>query len=202
MEDTYKTISEVVPETLYKEKNSKFLGYAYPISAADELKPIIESLKKQHPNAVHYCFAFRIGTGEIYERANDDGEPANTAGAPILGQIKSFDLTNVLVVVVRYYGGIKLGVGGLIAAYRKSAQITLEEASIETRLVLSYFDLSFTYELLNKVMRIIREKQLTIESQQMEMDCLLTLSVRKSEAEKIPDYFSGVNGVKVSAKTT
>lgn len=195
MEDSYLTIAAPVAGILFKEKNSKFFGYAYPFSSADQLKPILEDLRKQHPNAGHYCFAFRIGTGEIYERANDDGEPANTAGAPILGQIRSLELTNVLVVSIRYFGGIKLGVGGLISAYRKSAQMTLEEAVTENREIRICFRLTFGYEQLNRVMRIIREKQLQIESQQMEMNCQVEISARRSEGPNIPGYFNAVTNL-------
>lgn len=199
LEDTFQTLAQEAPETLLKEKSSKFLGFAYPISSADDVKPLIDNLKKIHPNAVHHCYAFRLGTGEIYERANDDGEPSNTAGAPILGQIKSFDLTNTLVVVVRYYGGIKLGVGGLISTYRASAQLTLEGAEIVTQEIRSEFELHFQYEHMNKVMRIIREKQLEIVSQKMDMNCTLIVSVKKSQADRVPEYFAGLFQLKVKA---
>lgn len=199
LEDTFQTLAQEAPETLLKEKSSKFLGFAYPISSADDVKPLIDNLKKIHPNAVHHCYAFRLGNGEIYERANDDGEPSNTAGAPILGQIKSFDLTNTLVVVVRYYGGIKLGVGGLISTYRASAQLTLEGAEIVTQEIRSEFELHFQYEHMNKVMRIIREKQLEIVSQKMDMNCTLIVSVKKSQADRVPEYFAGLFQLNVKA---
>ena len=123
--DTYKTISFPSEEILFKEKNSKFFGYSFPILSEEEVKPIVDSLRKQYPNAVHYCYAYLIGTEMTIHRANDDGEPSNTAGIPIYGQIQSFGVTNVLVVVVRFFGGVKLGVGGLISAYRTTAQMVL-----------------------------------------------------------------------------
>jgi uncharacterized YigZ family protein len=128
--DTYRTIALPSAEILFKEKGSKFFGYAFPINSETEVKPIIDSLRKQHPNAVHYCYGYQIGTDTITYRANDDGEPSNTAGTPIYGQIQSFSLTNILIVVVRFFGGVKLGVGGLISAYKIAAQMTLESSEI------------------------------------------------------------------------
>src|SRR3990167_1974495 len=130
MKDTYNTIAHPSEEILYKEKNSKFFGYAFPIQSEEEVKPIIDVLRKQHPHAVHYCYAYQIGSDTITYRANDDGEPSNTAGMPIYGQIQSFAVTNILIVVVRIFGGIKLGVGGLISAYRTTAQMVLETCDI------------------------------------------------------------------------
>jgi uncharacterized YigZ family protein len=154
--DTYQTIAFESEEVLFKEKGSKFFGYAFPIINEDEVKPIIENLKKQHPHAVHYCYAYQLGTSpKISYRANDDGEPNNTAGAPIYGQIQSFGLTNVLVVVVRIFGGIKLGVSGLIAAYKTTAQMTLEICEIVEKTIDVHFLISFDYKNMNKVMRVI-----------------------------------------------
>ncbi|HKO75942.1 MAG TPA: YigZ family protein, partial [Flavobacterium sp.] len=154
IKDTYNTIAFSSEESLFKEKSSKFFGYAFPIESEEEVKPIIEVLKKQHPHAVHYCYAYQIGIETIQYRANDDGEPSNTAGTPIYGQIQSFGLTNVLVVVVRIYGGIKLGVGGLISAYKTSAQITLESCEIIKKTIDIPFQISFDYKNMNKVMRV------------------------------------------------
>ena len=128
--DTFKTIAFPSTEILFKEKNSKFYGYSFPILSEIEVKPIIDTLRKQHPNAGHYCFAYQIGTENLVYRANDDGEPSNSAGTPIYGQIQSFELTNVLIVVVRIFGGTKLGVGGLISAYKTTAQLVLETSEI------------------------------------------------------------------------
>ena len=169
--DTFRTIAIESEEVLFKEKGSKFFGYAFPLENEEQVKPIIENLKKQHPNAVHYCYAYQLGTApKISWRANDDGEPGNTAGAPIYGQIQSFGLTNVLVVVVRFFGGIKLGVGGLIAAYKTTAQMTLQVCEVVEKTIDVHFLISFDYKNMNKVMRVIKEKKLEIVSQEMEME--------------------------------
>lgn len=181
--DTYKTLAEVTAEQFFKEKNSKFLGYAYPISSEDEVKPILLGLRKQHPNAVHFCYAYQVGAEQISCRANDDGEPSGSAGTPIYGQIQSFGLTNILVVIVRYFGGVKLGVGGLISAYKTAAQLCLESATIIEKTINVDYVAQFDYVHLNKVMRVIKEKNLAILSQKMDMQCEITLSTRKS-AEK------------------
>ncbi|MBW4362239.1 IMPACT family protein [Flavobacterium taihuense] len=199
MKDTYNTIAFPSEESLFKEKSSKFFGYAFPIESEEEVKPILEVLKKQHPHAVHYCYAYQIGTETIQYRANDDGEPSNTAGAPIYGQIQSFGLTNVLVVVVRIYGGIKLGVGGLISAYKTSAQITLESCEIIEKTIDIPFMISFDYKNMNKVMRVIKEKKLDITSQEMEINAETNLPIgkivvktRKKNAEIIFDTFNSL----------
>lgn len=199
MKDTYNTIAFPSEETLFKEKSSKFFGYAFPIESQDEVKPIIEVLKKQHPHAVHYCYAYQIGTETIQYRANDDGEPSNTAGTPIYGQIQSFGLTNVLIVVVRIYGGIKLGVGGLISAYKTSAQITLESCEIVEKTIDISFQISFDYKNMNKVMRIIKEKKIDIVHQEMEINeetnlpmGKFVIKTRKKNAEMIFDTFNSL----------
>jgi uncharacterized YigZ family protein len=199
MKDTYNTIAFPSEESLFKEKNSKFFGYAFPIESEDEVKPIIEILKKQHPHAVHYCYAYQIGTETIQYRANDDGEPSNTAGTPIYGQIQSFGLTNVLVVIVRIYGGIKLGVGGLISAYKTAAQITLESCEIIEKTIDVPFQISFDYKNMNKVMRVIKEKKLEIASQEMEINeetnlpiGKIVVTARKKNAEIIFDTFNSL----------
>ena len=189
MNDSYKTILSPSEEILFKEKNSKFYGYAFPVTSEDEIKTHLDILRKQHYGAVHYCYAFQIGTDKIQFRANDDGEPSNTAGAPIYGQIQSFGLTNVLVVVVRFFGGIKLGVGGLISAYRTSAQMALEVSEIIEKTIDIHYIISFDYKNINKVMRVIKEKNLEIISQKMEMSCEIEIATRKKNAESIFDIF-------------
>lgn len=186
IKDTYKTLAQASPEILYKEKNSKFFGYAFPIENEDEVKEILTEIKKQHFSARHWCYAFQTGTEKIYYRANDDGEPNNTAGMPIYGQIQSFDVTNVLVVVVRYFGGVKLGVGGLISAYRTAAQMALEASEIIEKTIDSHFIVSFDYKNMNKVMRIIKEKNLDIVNQKMELSCEIEIATRK----KMPKWYS------------
>ena len=190
--DTYKTLAAPSEETLFKEKNSKFFGYAYPISSEDEVKGIIENLKKQHHSARHWCYAFQLGTDKIYYRANDDGEPNNSAGMPIYGQIQSFGVTNVLVVSVRYFGGVKLGVGGLISAYKTSAQMTLEASKIVERTIDVHYTLKFGYQNMNKVMRVIKENNLDIVSQKMEMDCEIVISTRKKNASMVLEAFTNL----------
>lgn len=190
MKDTYKTIAFPSEEILFKEKSSKFFGYAFPLQSETDVKPLIDNLRKQHPNAVHYCYAYQIGTDTIIYRANDDGEPSNTAGMPIYGQIQSFGLTNVLVVVVRIFGGIKLGVGGLISAYRTTAQMILESSEIIEKTIDIHFIISFDYKNINKVMRVIKEKNLEIVAQKMELSCEVEIIVRKKNAEMIFDIFN------------
>lgn len=190
MKDTYQTLAEPAPEILYKEKNSKFYGYAFPVTSEEEIKIHLEQLRKQHHGAVHFCYAFQLGTDTIYYRANDDGEPSNSAGMPIYGQIQSFGLTNVVVVVVRFFGGVKLGVGGLISAYRTAAQMVLQEAEIAEKTIDIYYKVSFDYKNMNKVMRIIKENNLEIVAQKMNESCEIDLATRKKNAEKIFDIFN------------
>lgn len=195
IKDTYTTIAQATDEVLFKEKSSKFFGYAFPIESEEEVKPIIDQLRKLHPHAVHYCYAYQIGTEKISYRANDDGEPSNTAGAPIYGQIQSFGLTNVLLVVVRIFGGIKLGVGGLITAYKTTAQMVLEDAEIIEKTIDIHFLISFDYKNMNKVMRVIKEKKLDIINQTMEIEDTgiaigkIEIKTRKKNAEMIFDIF-------------
>ena len=167
IKDTYKTIDEPTEVILFKEKNSKFFGYAFPVTTTDQIKIYIEQLKKQYFGAVHFCYAYQIGIEKIEFRANDDGEPSNSAGIPIYGQIQSFGLTNLLIVVVRFFGGTKLGVGGLITAYKTTAQLALENASIIEKTIDVHFKIRFDYKNINKVMKIIKEKQLYIRSKKM-----------------------------------
>lgn len=199
MKDTYNTIAFPSEEILYKEKNSKFFGYAFPIESETSVKPIIDSFRKQHPHAVHYCYAYQIGTDPVAYRANDDGEPSNTAGMPIYGQIQSFGLTNVLVVVVRIFGGVKLGVGGLISAYRTTAQMALEECEIVEKTIDIHYIISFDYKNMNKVMRGIKENKLEIISQKMEINPdsgnpvgKIEIKTRKKNAKMIFDIFNSM----------
>ena len=200
MNDTYKTIESASEAILFKEKNSKFYGYAIPVSSEEEVKNHLEIFRKQHYGAVHFCYAFQIGTDNIKFRANDDGEPNNTAGAPIYGQIQSFELTNILVVVVRFFGGIKLGVGGLIAAYRTSAQMALEASEIIEKTINTHFVLSFDYKNMNKVMRVIKEKNLEIISQKMNESCEIEIATRKKNIEMIFDIFETMFEIKIKLK--
>ena len=196
--DTYKTISKPSHEVLLKEKGSKFFGYAFPVSNEEQIKEYIDTLKKKHHNARHWCYAWQLGKSYDNYRVNDDGEPSNSAGAPIYGQLQSFDVTEVLVVVVRYFGGTKLGVGGLIQAYKTTAQMALEASKVIKKTIDEDFLLSFNYPEMNKVMRIIKDENLSIGRQKMELNCEILISVRKSEANRIFDIFE--NTYKVTVK--
>lgn len=197
--DTYNTIEFPSSEILFKEKNSKFFGYAYPIQSEDQVKPLIEILRKQHPNAGHFCYAYQIGTDVINYRANDDGEPSNSAGTPIYGQIQSFAVTNVLIVVVRIFGGVKLGVGGLISAYKTTALMVLENCEIIEKTIDIHYIITFDYINMNKVMRVIKEKKLEIVTQEMEINedsglpiGKIEIKTRKKNAEMIFDIFKSI----------
>ena len=197
MKDTYKSISKASEEVLFKDKNSKFFGYAYPIPSEEEAKVHIENLKKKHHQARHWCYAWQIGKENYQFRANDDGEPSNTAGMPIYGQIQSFDVTNILIVVVRHYGGIKLGVGGLINAYKTTAQLALENSKIVKRTIDEVFVLKFDYPEMNLVMRVIKEHHLKIVEQKLELNCEIHISVRKKIAEEIFQKFESIYKVEI-----
>lgn len=195
--DTYKTIETPVENILYKEKNSKFFGYAYPVANEDDVKQIIETLKKEHHTARHWCYAYQLGTETITYRANDDGEPSNSAGMPIYGQIQSFSVTNILIVVIRYFGGIKLGVGGLISAYRTTAQLTLENATILEKTINKTYCITFDYKNMNTVMRIIKEKNLEVINQKLELNCNIFISVRKKEASSVFKLFNHLYEIEI-----
>lgn len=195
--DTYKTISIKSIGELFKDKNSKFYGYAYPVNSESDIKKCLESTKKEHHLARHWCYAYQLGTEKIIYRANDDGEPNNSAGMPIYGQIQSFEVTNILVIVVRYYGGMKLGVSGLINAYRTSAQLALKEAIIIEKTINRHFSLKFEYKNLSKVLRMLKENQVEILNQILEINCLLEISVRKSNSLKIFELFQNFYGVEI-----
>lgn len=200
IKDTYNTIAFPSEEILFKEKNSKFFGYAFPIQSEEEVKPIIDVLRKQHPNAGHFCYAYQIGTDKLSYRANDDSEPSNSAGMPIYGQIQSFSLTNTLIVVVRVFGGVKLGVGGLISAYKTSAQLTLESCKIIEKTIDVHYQIAFDYKNMNKVMRIIKEKNLDIVNQKMEMSCEIEIKTRKKNAEMVFDIFNSLFEIDIKIK--
>lgn len=183
--DEYKTITDKVSEGYYTEKRSKFLAFAHHVISVDEVKDIVASYRKKYYDARHVCYAYMLGAERTEFRANDDGEPSSTAGKPILGQINSNELTNILVVVVRYYGGVNLGTGGLIVAYRTAAAEAIAAAEVEMRQVEERITYDFTYPMMNDVMRIVKEMNPTIVSQTFDNTCSITLSIRKSEAEQL-----------------
>ncbi|WP_178985745.1 IMPACT family protein [Winogradskyella helgolandensis] len=195
--DTYKTITKPAQGELFKDKNSKFYGFAFPVTNEEQIKEHIDDLKKEHYAARHWCYAYQIGTETFQYRANDDGEPNNSAGMPIYGQIQSFDVTNTLIIVVRYYGGIKLGVGGLINAYRTGAQLALEASEIVERTINKKFQLNFEYKNMSKVMRLLKENDVEIINQTLELDCLLEISVRKNNSLKLFELFNQFFGVEI-----
>jgi uncharacterized YigZ family protein len=194
---TYKTILKPSEEVLYKDKGSKFYGYAFPILTTEEVKKHIDKLKKKHSNAGHFCFAFQHGIQTPYYRASDDGEPSNSAGLPIYGQLQAFDVTNVLVVVVRYFGGTKLGVGGLISAYKTTAKLSLETSVVKQMDILIPFKLTFEYKELSQVMRIIKKFQLVLKSQRLEMECEVVILAKKSVEKSLQTTFEAFHKIKV-----
>lgn len=184
MTDEYKTIA-TTSEGYYTEKRSKFLAFAHPVETVDEVKELLAGYRKKYYDARHVCYAYMLGVSREEFRANDDGEPSSTAGKPILGQINSNELTNILIVVVRYYGGVNLGTSGLIVAYREAAADAIAHATIEMRQVEEVVTYSFAYPQMNDVMRIVKEMNPRILSQTFDTTCEIRLSIRQSEAEQL-----------------
>lgn len=196
MSDSYLTIAAPA-EAIYKEKSSKFLAYAYPVRTEDEIRELLDALRKRYYDATHHCYAWRLGPQGEQFRSNDDGEPSGTAGKPILGQLLSNSLTNCLIVVVRYFGGTKLGVSGLISAYKESAAEVIGEAEIVEQTVDTYFKVEFPYLVMNDVMRIIKEEQPNILSQEFDNLCTIQLSIRESRAEGLLGKLRKVEGASI-----
>lgn len=180
MEDVFKTI-EAQAEGIYKEKGSRFIALAYPVTREEEIRDIIAGLKEKYYDARHHCYAWRLGAAKTHFRANDDGEPSSTAGKPILGQIQSNDLTNILIVVIRYFGGIKLGVSGLINAYREAAADVLRNALIIEKTVDEQLRIHFSYMVMNDVMKIVKEEEPEVLERNFEMECDMLLSIRQKD---------------------
>ena len=185
MTDQYRTITHQMGEGFYSEKRSKFLAFAHHVTSENEVKELLQAYKKKYYDARHCCYAYMLGADRSVFRANNDGEPSSTAGKPILGQINAHELTNILIVVVRYFGGTKLGTSGLIVAYRTAAAAAIENAQIETRFVEDIIDYSFTYPLLNEVMRVVKELEPRIVSQTFDNTCHISLAIRKSQAAEL-----------------
>ena len=193
-EDSYLTIAAPA-EASSRERSSKFLAYAYPVQQEEQIREILDGLRKKYYDATHHCYAWRLGPGGAAFRANDDGEPSGTAGKPILGQINSAGLTDILIVVVRYFGGIKLGTSGLIVAYREAASEAIAANEIIERQVEDEVHFGFEYPLMNEVMRIVKEEGPTIVSQIFDMDCEMTLRIRRSLMDNLKKRLSKVDGV-------
>lgn len=183
MADTYKTVSKEVCEGFYSEKRSKFLAFVHHVDSVDEAMAIVKEYRKKYYDARHCCYAYVLGSDRADFRANDDGEPSSTAGKPILGQLNRLELTDVLVVVIRYYGGVNLGTGGLIVAYRTATEDALSKAVIEEKCVEERITYRFTYPMINAVMRVVKETGARIVSQSFDNDCEIVLSIRQSLAE-------------------
>lgn len=195
-DDTYKTI-EKPAEGLFRDKGSKFLAFAYPMNSEAELKPILNALRAEHTKANHFCYAYRLSPDRNVFRVNDDGEPSGTAGRPILNTLLSADVTNILIVVVRYFGGTLLGVPGLINAYKSAAAEALAAAEISEKTINDRYELRFGYLMMNDVMRLIKEEQLNIITQQFDNDCSIVFEVRKAQLNKVLQRIEKQEGINV-----
>ena len=198
-EDSYLTLAEPA-EALYKEKGSKFLAYAYPVSSEEQIRECLEALRKRYYDATHHCYAWRLGADGQNYRVNDDGEPSSTAGRPILGQLLSYGVTDVLVVVVRYFGGTKLGVSGLIAAYKESAAAVLSAAQIVERTVDVRFEVEFGYLVMNDVMRVVKEMRPEVLEQRFDNLCTMRLSIRAGRADALRERLQKIEGIQIETK--
>jgi len=201
MLDHYKTI-ENPTEGIYKEKGSKFIAFAYPVFSEDEFKERMLELKKDYHDARHHCYAFRLGVDMNQYRFSDDGEPSSTAGKPIYGQIQSYELTNICIIVIRYFGGTKLGVGGLITAYRAAAKDAIENAKIINRTVDNVYEIQFGYDIMSDVMNFIKKNELEVLSQVLEENGTIQFRVRQSEADNLIQKFKEIEGLKIELLRT
>lgn len=192
--DTYRTITTLA-EGLYKEKGSRFIAMAYPVETEEQIKTLLSGIKEKYYDARHHCYAWRLGAAKTLFRANDDGEPSSTAGKPILGQIQSNDLTNILIVVVRYFGGIKLGVSGLINAYREAAADALRQATFVEKTVDIQFHIRFSYLVLNDVMKVIKEEAPDVLERTFELECDMHLSIREKQAPHLKNRLQQIESL-------
>lgn len=196
MDDLYKTIQDIA-EGIYKEKGSKFLAFAYPVQTEEQIREIMTAVKDKYFDARHHCYAYRLGADKKQFRANDDGEPSSTAGKPILGQILSNDLTNILIVVVRYFGGIKLGVSGLINAYKEAASDALNNALIVEKTVDKQFSIRFSYLVMNDVMRVIKEEGPEVLERNFEIECHMVLAIRLQSADHLIKRLTSIESLTI-----
>ncbi|MBU2651670.1 MAG: YigZ family protein [Bacteroidetes bacterium] len=194
--DEYLTVADK-SEGLYKEKGSKFIALCFPVSNEEEIHSILDKLRKEYHDARHHCYAYRLGVNDDRYRMNDDGEPGGSAGRPIFGQILSNDLTDVLIVVIRYFGGIKLGMGGLAAAYKAASKESIENANIIKKIITKKITICFEYPLMNEVMRTIKEHGLRIVNQAFTTDCRVTLEARVKQYNLLVSIFGKIHGVKI-----
>ena len=195
--DQYKTLTKPSKEVLFKDKGSKFFGYAFPVKSEDDIENALHQLQKKHNKARHFCYAWQLGKSYEHFKANDDGEPNNSAGMPIYGQLQSFEMTNCLIVVVRYFGGTKLGVGGLISAYKTTAKMTLEATKIITKTIDSQIEVTCSYDLMNEVMRLVKTHNLNIDKQDLKINCKFIISIRQKDFKNIKSQFESVYGLEV-----
>ncbi|MCR5778990.1 MAG: YigZ family protein [Bacteroidaceae bacterium] len=196
MTDSFLTISSP-SEGIYTEKRSKFLAFAFPVSTVDEIKELVEAHQKKYYDARHVCYAYMLGHERKDFRANDNGEPSGTAGKPILGQINSNELTDILIIVVRYFGGVKLGTSGLIQAYKAAAAEAIAAATIIEKTVDEHITVAFEYPLMNQVMRVVKEEESAILAQQFDNDCQMTLAIRASLMPRLRERLSKIEGATV-----
>ncbi|RDC57658.1 YigZ family protein [Pedobacter chinensis] len=195
-DDSYQTI-ENTSEGIFRDKGSKFIAYAYPIRKEEEVKPIIANLRAEHAKARHFCYAYRLTPDRSVFRINDDGEPSGTAGRPILNCLLSADITNVLIVVVRYFGGTLLGVPGLINAYKNASLEAIATSSIITKTVNDLYEVHFEYLQMNDVMKLIKEESLLILNQQFDIKCVLKFEIRKAQLNQVLSKFDKIEGIKL-----
>lgn len=196
MEDIYRTISNP-SEGIFKDKGSKFISYAYPVTTETEIREILQTIKKEHHSARHHCYAWRLGYEKLLFRANDDGEPSSTSGKPILGQIQFFDLTDILIIVVRYFGGTLLGVSGLINAYRNAALDAITQADIVEKVVEKRLKIEFDYGVMNEVMKIFKDEKLPQVNPLFDLRCQINTSVRLTDFDRIEKEFLKIEGLKI-----
>ena len=197
MPDSFKTIS-LESEGIYKEKGSKFLSFAIPVTSVEEVKQILDEYRKKYYDARHVCYAYMLGADREIFRANDDSEPSGTAGKPILGQINSFELTDILIIVIRYFGGILLGTGGLITAYKEATRDAIQNAKIVDIIVKEHFTIKFNYELMNDVMRIFKEFEPEIIKTDLQYSCIYEVNVSKAIADTFFSKLENIYGVEIS----
>lgn len=193
--DSYLTI-KAFSQGLYKEKGSRFIGLIYPVSTLEEIKELLDKAKKEYHDARHYSFAWVLGADKLNFRVNDDGEPSGTAGKPILGQINTYGLTDVIIIVVRYFGGKLLGVSGLINAYRSAAKSAITNGEIIERFIQDHYELLFPYTSLNEVMKVIKDEEISQSSQKFDLECWIRINFRKSKGERILEKLSRIEGLK------